>query len=112
MNLSTIWDGERHELDDPPEGAYMVFRGFEIYEGEELDPFETPSGEVILEDTQRNPDPNFPNRPREQAWGALSVCLGSFAAIAGIQRDQYQENHTDGQVVWSFKAKQSLGERV
>lgn len=118
--LGGIWDGERHLLNPdehfPTTGAYLVIDGWEEQEEEDvLSPFESPSVEPILRDTQQHADPRFPNRPAEQAWGALSVCLTAFANIAGIRKDQYQENQHDEKTtttVWSFHAKEALGERI
>lgn len=119
--LGGIWNGEKHLLEPgehfPEEGAYLVVVGWEEQEEEDvLSPFESATVEPILKHTQTYPDdPRFPNRNVEQAWGSLSVALGAFAEIAGIRREQYQENRHDNKTVtrmWTFQAKQELGERI
>lgn len=118
--LAGIWDGERHLLEPDEhfhsEGATMVIDDFEEQEEEDvLSPFESASVEPKLRDTGVVADPRFPNRPTEQAWGTLSVVLTAFANIVGISKDQYQENMhyaKTTETVWSFTAKESLGERI
>jgi hypothetical protein len=119
MSLSTIWNGEQHELipgeDFSDTGATLVIEGFHTDPtAEDLDPFETPTATVELRETRTLPDdPRFPDRGVQQAWGALGVSLGAFCKVAEIGRDQYQENdHNAGTMRFLFTAKQPLGERI
>lgn len=116
--LGGIWDGERHLLTMGEhfreDGAAWIVTGYTEQEEEDvLSSFEAPSVEPVLTLTGDYSMPKLPGAGAEQAWGTLSVILTSFASIAGITKQQYQENnHVTGVTVWSFKAKQELGDRI
>jgi len=117
--LGGIWDGGRHLLTPgehfPEDGAYLVIDKFEEQEEEDiLSPFESPSVDPVLRDTQYLPATmRLPMQEVGQAWGALSSALSAFANIANVRKDQFQENnHATGETLWSFQTKQELGERI
>lgn len=121
--LSAIWDGEEHWF-EPGElfaesGATLVIDGFEeLDDEEELSPFESPAQTPILRETRTiKDDPRFPLQRTEQAWGALSVALSAFAAIAEVDKKQYQhvwpgQGSERGMVKWSFTTTEHITERM
>lgn len=94
--LSTIWDGWVHYLE--PETDFAVPASLvptiAEMEGEELNPYESPTPIVEYEDMPaRYPDGKEPEgRAEESAWAGLTLCLGSLAEIVGGKRKSYQEN--------------------
>ena len=117
--LSEIWDGTKHDLEPDVHfcstGCTLVIDGYEELEEEEpRSPFELPSKAPVLKETRtRDYDPRFPNRPLEQAWGCLSVNLTAFAMLAEVNKEQYQENnHSTGEIRWTFMSKRELAERI
>jgi hypothetical protein len=118
MKLSSLFDGDTHELEpgvDFESDVVQALDGFEVVsEDEEIEHWESPTLRPVFSDRSGSTTANtIPGFDAQQGWGSLALAMSGLCRCLGVDKEQYQHNHysPDGKVflgtTYTFRLKAS-----